>query len=147
MSKIIFLIPVLLIVIMIILLLPFHNYISQLKNDELQQWIACIYAFTAILSFCSFIGVIYTVHIQFNELQLSRKTQEKQTDYARLNALTILNEYYRTEYKRREIIIESLQGMEGQKNAINNNLDTEDLYKETITEIKKYHSTLCKSKT
>jgi len=64
-----------------------------------------------------------------------------------LNALTILNEYYRTEYKRRELIIESLQGMEGQKNAINKSLDTLDLFHETITEIEKYHSTLCKSKT
>jgi hypothetical protein len=147
MSKITFMITGLVIVIMIILLLPFHNFISQFKNDELQQWIACIYAVTALLSFCSFIGVIYTVSIQFNELKLSRKAQEKQTDYARLNALTILNEYYRTEYKRRELIIESLQGMEGQKNAINKSLDTLDLFHETITEIEKYHSTLCKSKT
>ena len=147
MSKITIIITGLVIAIIIILLLPFHNFISQFKNDELQQWIACIYAVTAWLSFCSFIGVIYTVSIQFNELKLSRKAQEKQTDYARLNALTILNEYYQTEYNRQLLIIKSIQGMEGGKKATEKCLDTLDLLHETITEIEKYHTTLCKSKT
>ena len=144
MGKISLMVVLVLFVIMA-LLFPFYHWISQFKDEALQQQIACIYAVTAILSFCSFCAVLYTSHSQSMELKRYREVQEQQKDYNRLNALTILNDYYRTENERQLHTMASLSQMEGLKKAEERYLDTLELLTETRTEIKKYHSTLCTS--